>query len=177
MPIDDNLYLAVMGPRSLLRDKSDVERVLKFVGELERRSGATMAPALQLQLAVVCTSAKMYERATPLFEVAVRSDICGGGGRAAGRGACSCFACLSHLTIVHTSLSRRSNVPKPSRDTYNSLALIPWYVVSMYFIGVFCQSYPLPVSPPVATILEGGEAHVTHARSRMAIDTRTPTTS
>lgn len=80
MPIDSNLYLAVMGSRSPVRDKGDVERVLKFVGELERRSGATMAPALQLQLAVVCTSAKMYERAMLLFEVAVRSDFCAGAG-------------------------------------------------------------------------------------------------
>ena len=69
MPIDDNLYLAVIGPRGPVRNKEDVERVLRFVEELEGRSGAAMTPALQLQLAAVCTPAKMYERAMPLFEV------------------------------------------------------------------------------------------------------------
>ena len=43
----------------------------------------------------------------------------GGGG-----GGYSFFACLSHLTIDHASLSRRSTVPTPNRDTSNVWALI-----------------------------------------------------
>lgn len=75
MPIDDNLYLAVMGQRGPVRDKGEVERVLGFVEQLETRSGAAMAPALQLQLAVVCASAKMFEKAMPLFEVAQNAEV------------------------------------------------------------------------------------------------------
>ena len=41
----------------------------------------------------------------------------GGGG---GEGAYSFVACLSHLTIDHASLSRRSTVPTPNRDTPTS---------------------------------------------------------
>ena len=43
----------------------------------------------------------------------------GGGGRAY-----SFVACLNHLTIDHASLSRRSTVPTPDRDTSNIWALI-----------------------------------------------------
>ena len=39
--------------------------------------------------------------------------------RHGGRGAYSFFACLSHLTIDHASLSRRGTVPTPSSDTSN----------------------------------------------------------
>ena len=41
-----------------------------------------------------------------------------------GGGAYSFVACLSHLTIDHASLSRRSTVPTPNRDTSNIWALI-----------------------------------------------------
>ena len=44
------------------------------------------------------------------------------GGR--GGGAYSFVACLSNLTIDHESLSRRSIVPTPNRDTSNIWALI-----------------------------------------------------
>ena len=45
----------------------------------------------------------------------------GGGGKWDGRGGGgdSFVACLSHLTIDHASLSRRSTVPTPNRDTFN----------------------------------------------------------
>ena len=36
-----------------------------------------------------------------------------------GGGGYSSVACLSHLTIDHASLSRRSTVPTPNRDTSN----------------------------------------------------------
>ena len=39
-------------------------------------------------------------------------------------GAYSFVACLSHLTIDHASLSRRSTVPTPNRDTSNIWALM-----------------------------------------------------
>ena len=39
-------------------------------------------------------------------------------------GAYSLVACLSHLTIDHASLSRRSTVPTPNRSTSNIWALI-----------------------------------------------------
>ena len=45
----------------------------------------------------------------------------GGGG---GGGAPSFVACLRNLAIDHASLSRRSAVPTPDRDTSNSWALI-----------------------------------------------------
>ena len=41
-----------------------------------------------------------------------------------GGGAYSFVACLSNLTIDHASLSRRSTVPTPNRDTSNIWALI-----------------------------------------------------
>ena len=45
-----------------------------------------------------------------------------GGGE--GGGAYSFVACLGHLTIDHASLSRRSTVPTPNRDTSNIWALV-----------------------------------------------------
>ena len=50
------------------------------------------------------------------------SGVCacvGGGGKAY-----SFAACPSHLTLDHASLSRRSTVPTPNRDTFNIWALI-----------------------------------------------------
>ena len=44
-------------------------------------------------------------------------DVEGGGGY-------SFVACLSHSTIDHASLSRRSTVTTPNRDTSNIWALI-----------------------------------------------------
>ena len=79
-----------------------------------------------------------------LLEVSVRSHAMTGGG-----GAYSFVACLSHLTIGHASLSRRSTAPTPNRDTSNILGA--HYVFSLCSKGTFCLSYPLPVSPSVAT--------------------------
>ena len=56
---------------------------------------------------------------------------------------------IGHLTIDHASLSRRSTVPTPNRDTSNIWALITFFP---RYIETFCSSYPLPVSPSVATI-------------------------
>ena len=61
-----------------------------------------------------------------------------------GGGAHSFVACPSHLTIDHASLSRRSAVPPPNRDTSNSSALIAFFSVN--YIETFSLSYPLPVS-------------------------------
>ena len=47
----------------------------------------------------------------PALGVAIRMD------RARAGGVYSFVACLSRLTIDHASLSRRSTVPTPSRDT------------------------------------------------------------
>ena len=51
--------------------------------------------------------------ATLLFS---RAQTEGGEGRT--------VACLGRLTIDHASLSRRSTVPTPNRDTFNTWALI-----------------------------------------------------
>ena len=48
----------------------------------------------------------------------------GWGGAIIEGAAYSFVACLSHLTIDHASLSRRSTVPTPNRDTSNIWALI-----------------------------------------------------
>ena len=53
------------------------------------------------------------------IKVRRRRRRAGGGG-----GAYSFVACLCHLTIDHASLSRRSAVPTPNRDTSNIWALI-----------------------------------------------------
>ena len=45
-------------------------------------------------------------------------------GRRDRGGAYSFVACLGHLAIEHASLSRRSTVPTPNRDTSNIWALI-----------------------------------------------------
>ena len=45
-------------------------------------------------------------------------------GRGEGGGATILLLALGHLTIDHASLSRRSTVPAPDRDTSNIWALI-----------------------------------------------------
>ena len=71
-------------------------------------------------------------------------------GEGSGGGMAYLFvACLSHLTIDHASLSRRSTVPTPNRDTSNVWALI---TLLPYITDTVCLSYPRPVSPPAATI-------------------------
>ena len=71
-----------------------------------------------------------------------------------GGGILICCFCLSHLTIDHASLSRRSTVPSPNRDTCNIWALITFCSYFTY-VETLCLSYPLPVSPSVATICPG----------------------
>ena len=51
-----------------------------------------------------------------------RTERCGGEG--CGGGGYSYVACLSHLTIYHASLSRRSAVPTPDTNTLNVWALM-----------------------------------------------------
>ena len=58
-------------------------------------------------------------------------------------------ACVSHLTIEHAFLSRRSTVPTPNRHFEH---LGAHHVLSIYCKETFCLSYPLHVSPSVATI-------------------------
>ena len=72
-----------------------------------------------------------------------------GGG--AGGGTHLLLACLSHLTIDHASLSRRSTVPTPRGDTSNIRALITFFF-HIISVETFCLYYPLAVSPAVATI-------------------------
>ena len=47
-------------------------------------------------------------------------------------GAYSFVACLSHLIIYHASLSRRSTVPTPNRDTPNVWALITLFPYTVH---------------------------------------------
>ena len=66
-------------------------------------------------------------------------DLAVGGGRVQrgrGGGAYSFVACLSRLTIDHTSLSRRSTVPTPNRDTSKHLGA--HNASSIYYIGIVC---------------------------------------
>ena len=69
--------------------------------------------------------------------------VAGGGER------CTHLFAFSHLTIHHASLSRRSTVIIPTRDTSNIWSLITCFA---YVTETFCSSYTLPVSPPFATI-------------------------
>ena len=72
----------------------------------------------------------------------------GGFARREGRGGAYSFvACLSPLTIDHASLSRRSAVSLPNRDTSNISALITLFAY-IYNMETFLLSHPLPVSPP-----------------------------
>ena len=57
----------------------------------------------------------------------------GGGG-----GAYSFVACLSHLTIDHASLSIRSTVPTPNRDTSNMWTFTTFLPYTRYYIETVC---------------------------------------
>ena len=67
------------------------------------------------------------------------------GGERRGEGAYSFVACLSHLTVDHASLSRRSTVPTPDRDTSNVwvlntfLPLLHKNALLNYFKYVSCE--------------------------------------
>ena len=52
------------------------------------------------------------------------------------------------MTIDHASLSRRSIVPPPNRDTSTTWAPITFFAYDTYTF--FCLSYALPVSLSVA---------------------------
>ena len=56
-------------------------------------------------------------------------------------------ACLSHLTIAHASLSRRSTVPAPNRGASNIWAFIT--LCGIFYIRENIVSYLLPVRPSV----------------------------
>ena len=66
------------------------------------------------------------------FRSPSRRTLPGHPGRRARRadGAYSFVVCLSHFTIDHAFLSRRSTVPTPSRDTSNI-----WVLITCSFIG------------------------------------------
>ena len=66
-------------------------------------------------------------------------------GRGEGGGAYSFVARLSHLTIDHAILSRRSTVPTPTRDTHLQ-HLGAHYASSICYMETV-SSYPRPVSP------------------------------
>ena len=101
--------------------------------------------------------------------------------RWAGGGAYSFVACLvSHLTIDHASLSRRSTVPTPNRDTSNVWALstfIP-YVPLLCFCLPFSSSFGLVArvrSLPLAVfslllVFDGPAVFVVHCVEGYACD-------
>ena len=68
----------------------------------------------------------------------------GGVGGWGAEGAYSFVACLTHLTVDHASLSRRSTVPSPKF----------WRLLRFSHLlnKSVCLSFPLPVSLSVATI-------------------------
>ena len=68
-----------------------------------------------------------------------------GGQRFKEGGAYSFAACLSNLTIDHASLSSRSTVPTPNRDTSNIWALIT--LIPNITLATVCSSYPRLVLP------------------------------
>ena len=55
-----------------------------------------------------------------------------------GGGAYSCIACLSHMTIDHASLSRRSTVSTPNRDTSNNWGVV-YPIGEMY--SILCRGW------------------------------------
>ena len=81
-------------------------------------------------------------------------------------GAYSFVACVGHLTISHASLSRRSTVPTPNRDTSNVWALI--------------SLFPLYCVETVAILIPflfgrgggGGMLKIMHGHNGMTIDPR-----
>ena len=64
----------------------------------------------------------------------------------------SLVACLSLLTIDHTSVSRPGTVPTPIGDTSNIWALITCFYYITYKHFWLLILYPLPVWPSVATM-------------------------
>ena len=96
-------------------------------------------------------------------EILQRRRVPSGEGTGTGTGggaAYSFVACLSHLTIDHASLSRRSTVPTPTpnRDTSNIWALITLlpcitYKLCAYPIPVlFRRLRPPSISPRIAIV-------------------------
>ena len=77
---------------------------------------------------------------------------------AGGGGAYPFVACLSHMTIDHASLLRRSTVPTPNRDTSNFWALITLflYITSKLFANlipfVFGRLCGHHLSPRIAIV-------------------------
>ena len=72
---------------------------------------------------------RVFRSTTPRDQSSRRCSLvsarrCGTGGGGGTGGAYSFVACLSRLTIDHASLSRRSTVPTPNRDTTSVWALI-----------------------------------------------------
>ena len=57
----------------------------------------------------------------------VQERVYDSGGRLEGGGAHSFVTCLSHLTIDHAYLLRRSTVPIPNRGTSNILELMTFF--------------------------------------------------
>ena len=78
-------------------------------------------------------------------------DKGGGRGRA---GAYSFVACLSHLTIEHASLSRWRTVPTRDKRHLRHLGVhyVFFHMLHRSVLLTSFVSYPLPVSPSVATI-------------------------
>ena len=75
---------------------------------------------------------------------------------------------LSHLTIDHASLSRRSTVPTPNRDTSNDWALIT------PFLHILHKNCSL-ILPPSWHRGWGVCTQFVHGRSRISIDPRIST--
>ena len=71
---------------------------------------------------------EVYKFAT--LEVRKRN---GGGWGGVAKGTCSFVACLNRLTIDHASLSRRSNVPACSGNTYKFWALVSFVILRFRF--------------------------------------------
>ena len=71
--------------------------------------------------------------------------------QAGGGGAAYSFvACLRHLTIDHASLSRRSTVPTPNKDTSSFWALI----TLLRYVSYQVFAYPIPVLFSLITLLQ-----------------------
>ena len=78
-----------------------------------------------------CTKRFLAHR---LHKLAARRSVGGGGER---WGAYSFVACLRHLIIDDASLSRRSTVSTPNKDTSNILALIVFFPLITYKLFVY----------------------------------------
>ena len=128
----------------LVRVALEAQRLVPLLRRVARGHRTGNRPSVGLFL---CVKGGKEERDGRGGDKVGRRGAWAGGG---GGGAYSIVACLRHLAIDRASLSRRSTVPASKRRHFQHLSA--HHAVSMCCTSLFRWSYPLPVSPPVATL-------------------------